>query len=543
MNRPDWEILGIAPTTDLRLIQGAYAARLKRTRPDDDAQAYQALRAAYDAARQWAQARPEGEAAAPLLDDAASGEGAHGRSEQAGGLTRPTPSRQPEGPPAVPAPIHIPALVDDLHAAWSAGGSGAVLTAWPQWTACFGEVPLAQRGQLQAAVADWVLAREAVRPDLLLALSQVLGWNGDFRVARELGPRRAHALQALLDEAADPSLRRPELAAELLPLRRLGQLWAEGAHWQGLMLRALMSATLRERLAQHGAWMRSWSGLAEEDLNALRAGFNWAFALRFLAAVALVGGLVAAHGAPAPVVIKAMVSFSVLAGGIAAMATMLAVLFESAFGLLLPRSPVRAVVARALAAPRAPAVGVVGLGLAVLLPWAAGSVAPSAVGALGLLLCAAGARALWPARFEQGVVSVCNACLAGGLALGLWPAAPELGVLAAATLWSLGAAQAHQRGWHRANARPWTALAYLLWGPAWLALHLLRQGGWLFAVVPLAVALSLRLAQVLPHAGALALAWVGLNVLFALVQSAATQWAAPRLGLSADGSTPTMRAN
>ena len=42
-----WTVLGIAPTADLVAIKKAYAARLKRTRPDDDAAAYQALRDAY----------------------------------------------------------------------------------------------------------------------------------------------------------------------------------------------------------------------------------------------------------------------------------------------------------------------------------------------------------------------------------------------------------------------------------------------------------------------------------------------------------------
>lgn len=49
-----FEALGIAPTEDVRAIKRAYATRLKHTRPDDDAEAWQGLREHYEQALAWA---------------------------------------------------------------------------------------------------------------------------------------------------------------------------------------------------------------------------------------------------------------------------------------------------------------------------------------------------------------------------------------------------------------------------------------------------------------------------------------------------------
>ena len=70
-----WSTLGMEPTADLIAIKRAYAARLKVTRPDDDAQAYQALREAYEFAQEHARRLAQHaatQAAEPLTEEPAT---------------------------------------------------------------------------------------------------------------------------------------------------------------------------------------------------------------------------------------------------------------------------------------------------------------------------------------------------------------------------------------------------------------------------------------------------------------------------------------
>lgn len=84
-----WRMLGIAPTTDQRVIRSAYAAQLKAIDPDSDPGAFVALRAAYEQARAGEQ--PE---AGEIPPEPASGqaprEGFDARIAELDGLFRDT---------------------------------------------------------------------------------------------------------------------------------------------------------------------------------------------------------------------------------------------------------------------------------------------------------------------------------------------------------------------------------------------------------------------------------------------------------------------
>jgi len=70
MNINCWDILEIEPTEDKRIIKRAYAVKLKKNNPEDDAVAFQQLREAYDIALSWSESSYfDSDPEAPALDN------------------------------------------------------------------------------------------------------------------------------------------------------------------------------------------------------------------------------------------------------------------------------------------------------------------------------------------------------------------------------------------------------------------------------------------------------------------------------------------
>lgn len=136
-----WGILGIEPTSDERAIKRAYAKQLKQTRPEDDAEGFQALRGAYD--RALAEAR--------YIDDSVY------ESGDTTGAAETSPDSGP-GPMAIPEPS---GTVEAREALMDTAREEATKV-WQEFTQAPGDDPAARFGELAGKAALSLLAQDAL---------------------------------------------------------------------------------------------------------------------------------------------------------------------------------------------------------------------------------------------------------------------------------------------------------------------------------------------------------------------------------------------
>lgn len=322
----DWALLGIEPTTQIAAIKKAYALKLKVTRPDDDAAAYQALRSAYERAQQWAawERARQGEATAaastpdepepaphPVAATSPPADAPQPAAPEPEPVAAPAQQHQPEPEPPAPRltplaaslpppaaeavePVEVVNARDLIHAlelAWRRDGEAALLHLWTDVRATLDAQPLSRQAEFSSAFAHWLVNLPQLPDRFAARLNDHFGWLGDFRTERLIGPALAQAVQtALADRLPQPV--DPGLRATADPLLRLAALRA--GHWWRLHLLVLMlhpamaqlfnglgpallrrvgldlhnQTWLRERL-QRGLWLRV--GL----FTALVAGSVW----------------------------------------------------------------------------------------------------------------------------------------------------------------------------------------------------------------------------------------------------------------------------
>lgn len=573
----DWARLGLEPTADLAAIKKAYALKLKTTRPDDDAEAYQALRGAYERAQQWARwqalnaAETEAEASttadeaaaaaetgadvarASTLDagDAAGAAESSGHPDTAAGARPGADDRTPavtgrddrlddprRTPPAAPddrepSLVAPQVLIEPLELAWRRDGADGLAAAWPRVQAALRDQPLTARRWHSTAFAQWLVNLPQLPSDFVLQLDAEFGWRTDFRSHQTLGAELAQALEETLDSHHPRAIGDPALQARARPLHALLDGLHSGRMASTLGLLFLLHPTVQRELAALGPALLRRLGVELHDQSLLATWLNRAGLLRLGLAAGLFWLAAAAAGE----------------GWMPATTRTLTWAVASGFAI-----GAAYIVGHALAAPpgrlgrwlrgwgqhRAqPALGLGMLAAIAALSWVdrAGSdllrlpvsvPVPSADNRFTLLLGLPGFIALlgaWPRHPERG----CTAVGLIGLCCGMVVATDPAAGLTATALWGccawvlLGAAVAEGR-----VALP-AAVTWLL-RPVLNAMLLSQRWGPLFSLLPVAAAAGYALLPGLPvRASGLFLTWVLSQLALATLQSRADAWCLSRL--------------
>lgn len=263
-----WDLLGIAPTQDIRAIKRAYSIKLKTTRPDDDAQAYQQLREAYDWAQNYAKfpvafGGDETDELVTAIDNSQTSLAAvHAPAVAVKADLEPVPLAALQEPAVslaatsevedvgVAQAPSVESLLKECTRLWSEYGSARLVQAWPGLQALLEELPITEHNRASRVFAQFVAEESDLPVEVLVALTRHFQWGLDFRVDQALGPLLAQAVYERLSAADVFAAFRPERYTQHDWALALAKLWDDKRHRWARLIALGLDCKVRHRVLQ-----------------------------------------------------------------------------------------------------------------------------------------------------------------------------------------------------------------------------------------------------------------------------------------------------
>ena len=291
-----WQVLGIEPTRDPIAIKKAYAGKLKFTRPDDDAIAYQRLREAYEYALDHAKAvSPVGYADAELAlhtTNIQTSEDVDAAVATAGWVPDATRAEPPEGNGfetdfSLPLRSHraqaqgtdehfenprdiVKRVAEHLHDQDSDKN-------WETVQSELDRLPLSLLPEVNRLCAQLVIDTDDLPLTFVDGFTDYFGWGSDFRSVQMLGSKRNLELEERLNRWNGGFARKTEVRQRYAEVLSFGHLAKQASSFRLYFLMTLAA----------GRVSRLWVELTQQQRVVL--GFSLKQGARFNRAVTFAG--------------------------------------------------------------------------------------------------------------------------------------------------------------------------------------------------------------------------------------------------------------